>query len=538
MQRRSLTEETKWYKQRWIALGFLALSLLVISLDNTVLNLALPSIAQQLGSSASALQWIVDGYILVFAGLLLTMGSIGDRFGRKRLLQIGLVVFGTFSLAAALSKSTGALIGMRALMGFGAAAIMPTTLSIITATFRDNKERAQAIAIWAATFALGSGIGPLVGGFLLEHFHWSSVFFINVPVVAVALVGGFFFIHDSKDHNPRKIDAPGFVLSIAGLFALVYAIIQAGSDGWGATNVLVGFAAAALFLGAFAFWERRSENPVLPLQFFKNMSFTGANLALTLVAFALMGAFFFMGQTLQTVMGFTPLQSGVRLLPMAFFAFFSSILSARVAAKLGTKFTVSLGIMLAAAGFLYFATTMTAASSYGQLVIGMCIISAGIGITMSPATNSVMGSVPVDKAGVGSAMNDTTRQVGGALGVAVLGTILNSTYISRINAVVWPVPLSDQVTAAIRNSIQGAHIAAQNIPDAGLSAMIIAKADEAFASGAAHATLVAAIVLGVASVLTFFILPSRVRAHQDDLPAASSGAESIPVTEDIPPKTR
>ena len=511
-------------------MGFLALSLLVISLDNTVLNLALPSIAKDLGSSASALQWIVDGYLLVFAGLLLTMGSIGDRFGRKRTLQVGLAIFGMFSLAAALSRSTSSLIAMRAIMGFGAAAIMPSTLSIITATFRNNKERAQAIAIWAATFALGSGIGPLVGGWLLEHFNWSSVFFINVPVVFVALIGGFFFIHDSRDGNPRRVDAPGFVLSIAGLFSLVYAIIQAGSDGWGATNVLWAFAAAAVLLGAFAFWERRSANPVLPLQFFKNMSFTGANLALTLVAFALMGAFFFMGQSLQTVMGFTPLQSGVRLLPMAFFSFVSAILSARIAARLGTKFTVSLGIMLAAAGFFYFSQTLNAATTYGQLVIGMCIISVGIGITMSPATNSVMGSVPVNKAGVGSAMNDTTRQVGGALGVAILGTLLNSTYISRIDAVKWPAQLSDQVTAVIRNSIQGAHIVAQSVPDAGLSSMIIARSNEAFSAGAAHATLVAAIVLAGASVLTFFILPSRVRPHEESMPV---GLEPVPVTEPV-----
>jgi EmrB/QacA subfamily drug resistance transporter len=516
-------------------MGFLALSLLVISLDNTVLNLALPSIARELGSSASALQWIVDGYILVFAGLLLTMGSIGDRFGRKRVLQVGLAVFGAFSLAAALSRSTGSLIAMRALMGFGAAAIMPTTLSIITATFRDHKERAQAIALWAATFALGSGIGPLVGGWLLEHYHWSSVFFVNVPIVLIALVGGFFFVHDSKDEHPRRVDVPGFVLSIAGLFSLVYAIIQAGSDGWGASNVLIGFGCAALFLGLFALWERRSPNPVLPMHFFKNMSFTGANLALTLVAFALMGAFFFMGQTLQTVMGFTPLQSGVRLLPMAFFAFFSSILSARVAGKLGTKYTVSMGIMLAAAGFLYFALTMNASSSYGQLVIGMCIISMGIGMTMSPATNSVMGSVPVNQAGVGSAMNDTTRQIGGALGVALLGTMLNSTYISRINAVKWPVPLSDQLTSAIRNSVQGAHIAAQNVPDAGLSALIVKNANEAFAAGTTHATMVAAIVLACASVLTFFILPSKVR-HFEVAPSGQLSAVAVPEDDDPSPE--
>jgi EmrB/QacA subfamily drug resistance transporter len=508
------TENTKWYQQRWIALGFLALSLLAISLDNTVLNLALPSIAKELGSSATALQWIVDGYILVFAGMLLTMGSIGDRFGRKRLLQIGLAVFGLFSLGAALSRSTGMLITMRALMGLGGAAIMPSTLSIVTHTFRDRKERAQAIAIWSATFALGSGIGPLVGGFLLEHFHWSSVFFVNIPVVLTGLIGGLFFVHDSKDERPRRVDLAGFVLSTTGLFALVYAIIQAGSDGWGAANVLWGFAAAAGLLTTFAFWERRSENPVLPLHFFKNMSFTGANIALTLVAFALMGSFFFMGQSLQSVMGFTPLEAGVRLLPMAVVTFIAAISSAKIAGRIGTKLTVSIGILLAAAGFFYFSRTLSADTTYGQMILGMCIVALGIGATMSPATNSVMGSIPVDKAGVGSAMNDTTRQVGGALGVAVLGTLLNSTYLGQINAVKWPVPLGNQAMAAIKGSIQGAQIVAQSVPDPKLSALIVSTTNQAFSTGAAHATLVASIVLASAAVLTFIILPAKVRPHE------------------------
>ena len=299
-----MAEQTSWYKRRWIALGFLALALLVISLDNTVLNLALPSISRDLGATLNGLQWIVDAYTLVFAALLLTVGSIGDRFGRKKVLQAGLFVFGVFSLGAALSRSTGTLIAMRALMGIGGAAIMPSTLSIITATFRDNKERAQAIAVWAATFALGTGIGPLVGGWLLIHFAWSSVFYINLPVVVIGLVGGYFFIYDSKAENPRKIDVPGCILSLTGLFALVYGIIQAGISSWTANNVLWAFGAAVVLLAAFIFWELRTTHAMLPLRFFKNMSFTGANIALTLVAFAMFGCFFFMSQYLQTVHGY------------------------------------------------------------------------------------------------------------------------------------------------------------------------------------------------------------------------------------------
>ena len=226
------TEQAKWHKRRWVALAFLGFSLLVISLDTTVVNLALPSISKELGSSSSGLQWIVDAYILVFASSLLTLGSIGDRIGRKKTLQIGLIAFGLFSLVGALSTSTGMLIGMRAMMGLAGAAMMPSTLSILTATFRNPKERAQAIAMWAAVFALGSGIGPLVGGYLLEHFQWEAVFYINIPIVAIGLIGGYFFIQDSRDEHPRKVDIVGSLLSIAGLFALVYGIIEAGQTSW------------------------------------------------------------------------------------------------------------------------------------------------------------------------------------------------------------------------------------------------------------------------------------------------------------------
>ena len=263
-----MIEQTKLYKRRWVALFFLAFSLLVIALDNTVLNLALPSISKDLGATLNGLQWIVDAYTLVFAALLLTVGSIGDRYGRKKLLQGGLIVFGIFSLGAALSRNTGTLIAMRALMGIGGATIMPSTLSIITATFRDSKERAQAIAIWAATFSLGMGIGPLVGGWLLTHFQWSSVFYINLPVVVIAVIGGLFFIQNSQAEHPRRIDVPGCILSMAGLFALVYGIIQAGIDGWTAHNVLIAFAAALVILTAFALWERHSTHPMLPFRFF------------------------------------------------------------------------------------------------------------------------------------------------------------------------------------------------------------------------------------------------------------------------------
>jgi len=510
-----LIEQTKGYRNRWIALVFMAISLLIISLDNTVLSLALPSIAEGLGASASQLQWIVDAYILAIAGLLLTMGYIGDRLGRKPVLMAGLVIFAAFSLGAALSNSTGMLIGMRAMMGIGAAIIMPATLSILTATFRDPGERAQAIALWAATFALGMGIGPLIGGWLLENFSWHSVFYINIPVIAVGLIGGGYYIENSKTEHPRRLDIPGAVLSIAGLFALVYAIIQAGMEGWTATHVLYAFGAAAVLLGAFILWELKSRNAMLPLYFFKNMSFTGANVALTLVSFGLMGAFFFLGQFLQSVQGYTPFQAGLRLLPMAVVSFISAAGSAKVAERLGTKLTVAIGIFIAAIGFFYLTRIAAVDASYLNIALAMSIASLGMGLTMSPATNSVMGSIPVSQSGIGSAMNNTTRQVGAALGVAILGSILNATYLARINAVSWPAQLPAEAMEAIRNSIQGAHIVAQQVPVPQLAQMIIDQSNEAFTAGSADALLVATVILAITAVITLIILPSRVRGPKE-----------------------
>jgi len=524
-----VAEQTAWYKRRWIALGFLALALLVISLDNTVLNLALPSISRDLGATLNGLQWIVDAYTLVFAALLLTVGSIGDRFGRKKVLQAGLFVFGVFSLGAALSRSTGTLIAMRALMGIGGAAIMPSTLSIITATFRDNKERAQAIAVWAATFALGTGIGPLVGGWLLIHFAWSSVFYINLPVVVIGLVGGYFFIYDSKAENPRKIDVPGCILSLTGLFALVYGIIQAGISSWTANNVLWAFGAAVVLLAAFIFWELRTTHAMLPLRFFKNMSFTGANIALTLVAFAMFGCFFFMSQYLQTVHGYSALQAGVRLLPMAVAAFIGAMFSARLAQQIGTKLTVALGIIIAAAGLFYFYKIAGVDTIYWKIAVGMGVTALGMGMTMSPATNSIMGSVPVAEAGVGSAMNDTNRQIGGALGVAILGTLLNSAYAKSIDKIVWPSPLPPTAVATIRGSVQGAQIVAGTVQkqSPAFAQFIVSQANQAFTASMDHTLLVAAIIMAAAAVVVLVILPTRIRPYGELKNSSPKPAEKI-----------
>lgn len=521
-------ETDRWHRRRWLALVFLGISLLVISLDTTVVNLALPSISRDLGASSSQLQWVVDAYILVFASSLLTLGSVGDRIGRKKTLQIGLAGFFLFSLGGALSNSSSMLIGMRAMMGLAGSAMMPATLSIITATFRQPRERAQAIALWAAVFALGSGIGPLVGGYLLEHFEWQSVFLINLPVLAVGLAGGYFFIQDSRDEHARRVDMAGSGLSVAGLFALVYGIIEAGQSSWTEPVVLYSFAAAAVLLGAFAVSEWRSSHPMLPLAFFKNMSFTGANMALTLVSFAMFGIMFFVSQYFQSVQEYTPLQAGVRLLPMAGMSFMAALASARIALRIGTKATIALGILVSAAGLFYLYGIARVETGYGLIVIGMCGTSLGMGLTMSPATNSVMGSLPVDKAGIGSAMNDTTRMLGGALGIAVLGTIMNGIYIDRIDSALAGLPPA--IIEAARSSIQGAHIiagrvAAGEIPgmDPSLAGTIVAGSNQAFVSGMIRAMMVGGIIMTAASLLSFLIVPARVQAPREEAPPSAAG---------------
>lgn len=522
------------YKTRWWGLLFICISLLVISLDNTILNVALPAISRDLSATSSDLQWIIDAYILVFAALLLTMGSISDRYGRKRWLQIGLVLFGIGSFLAAISTTTTMLIATRAFLGVGAAVIMPSTLSLVTATFPE-KERSQAIALWAATFGMGVGLGPLIGGLLLERFEWGAVFLVNLPVIAVALVGGQFLLPESRDETAPKIDLPGVLLSITGLFALVYAIIKAGEDGWLAQEVIIAFAAAGVLLGVFALWESITQTPMLPLRFFKNLSFTGANTALAFIMFSMFGSVFFLSQYLQTVLGYSALESGVRLLPLSFTLAFTAAMSARVSRRIGVKYTVALGVLIAAGGLFYMSQAYEVGSSYGTILIGMLIMSSGLGMAVSPATDSVMGSVPQSKAGIGSAMNDTTRELGGAMGVAILGTLMNHQYIHGVEelptklAEINPLVASNFPSAlynAVEDSIQAAHGVAANLPasfpptmppemGARIQQAVLDTANQAFVNGMTEAMFIGSLVMLSAVVITLILLPHRVQTPRE-----------------------
>ena len=509
----------KGYSKRWIGLIFLGVALLIISIDNTVLNVALPSIATQLGASSSGLQWIVDAYTLVFAAILLTAGSVGDRTGRKRALQVGQIIFGLGSLACALSNSQGMLIGFRAFLGIGGAIIMPSTLSIITATFKDPRERGQAIAIWAGVFGLGSGVGPVIAGALLEHFSWSSVFYINLPVVAIGLIGVNFFVRESRDETAPKMDIPGLLMSIVGLFALVYGIIQAGRVGWTDTQVLISLGIGVVVIGAFVWWERHSPTAMMPMKLFKNMSFTGANIALTLVMFGMFGSLFFMGQFFQSVQGLSPLQAGLRILPMAPILMIVAVSSARIARVIGIKLAVGIGILIAAGGLYYVSQIVRGDTPYWEILIAMVVLSSGMAMAMSPATNSIMGSVPLNKAGVGSAMNNTLRQVGGALGVAVLGSLASSTYVAHINTALAgsvQAGLPAQALVSIRSGIQAAHIVAVRLNNSVMADMINNAANSAFVAGMHDALIIGAIITAVAGVATLIILPSKIRPAEPE----------------------
>ncbi len=429
------------YERRWWTLGVLCISLVLIVMANASLNTALPTLATDLHASASGLQWLVDAYSLVFAGLLLTAGSLGDRFGRRLALNGGLIVFGAASLFAVLSNSSGAVIGARAVMGVGAAFVMPATLSILAHVFPPN-ERPRAIAIWAGFAGFGVAMGGIVSGALLEHFWWGSIFLLNVVVVGIALVAGYFLIPKSREKIHTPLDPLGAVLSIAGLSALVYGIIEAPDNGWASTQTIATFAAAVVILGAFVWWQLKAKNPMLDLRFFKNPRFTAATTAITMAFFAMFGSYFLFTQYLQFVHGYDPLSAGLRILPWALAYVVSATQSAKLVERFGQRLVVSSGLVIAGGGLAVVAVTSSLTASYWWFAVGIVIQALGMGITTAPSTGAIMRSLPLHKAGVGSAVNDTTRELGGALGVAVLGSLVASQFRSSFSDAVRGLPAS------------------------------------------------------------------------------------------------
>ncbi len=503
-ERTEPVEHAEGYDRRWWILGVLCLSLLVVGLDNTILNVALPTLVRDLHASTSGLQWVVDAYVLVFAGLLLTTGSLSDRYGRRYALAAGLVVFGVGSILSAFAGSTNTLIATRALMGIGGALIMPSTLSILTNVF-PAEERGRAIGIWAGVSGLGIAIGPIVGGWLLEHFWWGSVFLVNVPVVIVALIAGRLIVPNSKDPSPNALDPVGALLSIVGLVTLIYGIIEAPSHGWTSPQTLATFAFTAVVLVTFTVWELRSDHPMLDVTFFENPRFTAANVSIVLVFFALFGSLFFLTQYLQFVLGYSALEAGIRVAPLALVLMISAPASGRLTGRFGNKVLVAAGMTIVAGG-LWFMGTLTIASGYSHVVVSLVILGLGMGTAMVPATESIMGSLPLAKAGLGSAMNDTTRQVGGALGVAILGSIFASAYATNIATSLRGQPAT--AVAAASDSV-GAAIALGERIGGAPGAAIVTAAKESFITAMDRGLVVGAAIAMLGALVALIWLPNR-----------------------------
>ena len=492
------------YERRWLGLMVLSLSLILIGLDNTILNVALPTLVREIDATNAQLQWIVDSYVLVFAGLLLTAGSLGDRFGRKGALNLGLLIFLGGALYASTTDDAGHLIAARAVMGIGGAFIMPSTLSILTNMFPPH-ERGRAIGIWAGMAGIGIPLGPLVGGYLLEHFAWGSIFLINIPIVLIALVAGWVLLPTSRDPQAPRVDVGGAVLSMLGLGVLVYGLIEAPLKGWGSNETLLALGGGVALLAAFAAWEYRTAEPMLNLRFFRNPRFSAANAAITLTFFALFGSMFSLTQYLQFVLGYSALDAGIRMLPMALGMMIGAPASARIVERTGSKVVVAAGLTLVT-GALLLMTGLEADSSYLAFLVPLLVLATGMGLTMAPATEAIMGAIPRAKAGVGSAMNDTTRQVGGALGVATIGSLMSSTYRSNVESALGGLP-ADLVERA-KDSVGAAlGIAAQEGGPEG--AAMADRARAAFVDAMGAGFLAAAVISALGVVLVLAFLPAH-----------------------------
>ncbi len=507
------------HPKRWLILPVLCLSLFLVVIDNTIVNVALPTLSRELGASTSELQWIVDAYSLVFAGLLLAAGNLGDRLGRKGTLQIGLVLFAGTSAIAAVAGTAGQLIAARAAMGVGAALVFPATLAILTNVFTDPVERAKAIGVWSAVSGLAVALGPVSGGWLLEHFWWGSVFLVNLPIVAVALVLGQRLLPTSRDPHAGRLDPAGLVVSVAAVVLLVTTVIEAPNWGWGSPTTIGGFVLSAALLAAFVWWERRRPDPMLDVRVFANPRFSAAAVAVAIAFFALFGFIFLITQYFQFVRGYSTLSAGVHTLPFAFAAGITAPLAARLALRIGTKAVVTAGLTSMATGFLV-ASTIDATSAYwGTVVVSMVLIAAGLTLTTAPSTEAIMGSLPREKAGVGSAVNDTTRELGGTLGVAVVGSVFSSVFGPKLVDRLAGAPVPEPAVAAAQDSMAAAMAVAAQAPEAARPVLVDA-ARSAFLDGMAAGSRVAAIAAAGGAVAALAFLPSRA-AHQ---PAGTSAA--------------
>ncbi|MEU2227524.1 MFS transporter [Streptomyces sp. NPDC018347] len=522
------------YARRWWALLVLCLSLLIIVMANTALTVAAPDMTKDLGLSSADLQWVIDGYTVPYAALMLLLGAIGDKYSRRGALVLGLVVFGAGAVFGSLADSAATVIAARAVMGVGAALIMPATLSLLAATF-PRAERAKAITLWTATAGLAIAAGPVVAGALLRDHGWASTFLINVPVAAVALVAAFVLVPPSRAGHHDRIDYVGGLLSVIWTGALVYMIIEGPHFGWGAKAV-----GAAVVTGvglvAFVLWELRHPRPILDVRRFAGRRFAGSNLAVALFFLAVFGAFYYLTQHLQFVLGYDALQTGVRMLPLAGAVFVGSALTGWLTPRVGMKWTVSAG-MVGGTTALALLTRVDAGSTYGDFVAPLIILGLAIGLALSPCTDAIMGAFPESELGVGGAVNDTSLELGGSLGIALLGSLLATSYgdhladataggklpASALDTAQDSVGAGYAVAQGIGEKAHQAAAQAQRATDPQQAAQLKQQAGElaagarqmadavgsAFSDAVAHTSLVGAVILGIGTVLVAVLLPRR-----------------------------
>jgi EmrB/QacA subfamily drug resistance transporter len=506
-------------RRRWLVLAVVCLAVFVTLLDGTIVNIALPSLAVHLNASNGQLQWVVDAYLLVFTGLLLASGSLGDKFGRKRAMIIGLVLFGATSAFAASTSSIGGLITGRALMGVGGALIFPATLAIITNVFIDPTERAKAIGAWTAVTGMAVAAGPIAGGWLLEHFWWGSIFLVNIPITVLVAGAAIVVVPESRERLAPRLDVVGLVMSIAAITSLVYTIIEAPGWSWLSGRTLGGFAVAAVLIVAFVAWELRVEHPMLPVSIFQNRRFTAASLSITAAFFALFGFIFLITQYFQLVRSYGPLEAGVRTLPVAFTIGISSTIAPRIVQRAGTTAVVRTGLLLFAAGLAWVGLRAGLHTSYLEIAGQMVFLGSGMGLSTAPATESIMGSLSREKAGVGSAVNDTTRELGSTLGVAVIGSIFSSVYLHHLDhAGGVYAGLDPAAQAEARASVGAAHIVAGHLGDKAPGFLL--QVNQAFVSGLRVGSITAAGVALLGALIATRYLPARVAPR---VAAASSG---------------
>jgi MFS transporter, DHA2 family, multidrug resistance protein len=510
-----LYEDPVVHRRRWFLLGIMCLSLVMVVMSVAGLNVALPSMQRDLEASASALQWIIDSYALVFAALLLPAGALGDRFGRKRALLFGLVVFSAGSLVSGLGTGSAQVIAGRVITGIGAAFVMPATLSLLTTIFPPH-ERRKAIALWAGFAGAGGALGPIVSGALLESYWWGSAVLVNVPIVALVLLAVAVFSPTSRDPEVTPLDPVGALLSLVGLGALVYGIIEGPERGWTDGLVMTAYALAAVGLAGFVLWERRTAHPMLPLGLFRDRRMSVGSAVVTVAFFVMFGLFFLFTMYLQFVRGYSPLSAGLSTLPLAVMLVAVAPRSAALAEKMGTGRVMASGFVLVSAGFGVLALVGTA-TPYIVLALAMVLLGAGMSLTAAPATGSIMSAVPSAKAGVGSAVNDTTREVGGALGIAVLGSIASAVYRSSVD--LDGLALPPGVEEAATESVGAATFVAEQVAG---GAELAARAGAAF-TDAFNLASTAAAALALMAAAAVFVAFSR---QSED--AASANDEQAP----------